>query len=235
MACRNSEFCHTVGGNRQQYRLLDIDGWQGALDVLCQKCWNKTAAEDEKVIDERSWTVLCTKLWRKRTATAESINRGIKLKEARLENARLPGESARAWHKRVIHDGIRMIKTFVKDVMDLPEEEQKEIELGLDLMQQEIERIAQDPTYASSMECCGNILDEDAAQFCSEITAHISEYFLCRAGADQTPDYKNCGYFGPAQNWIGTDPTGTKGCCLIVLSFRRETSDCSKISDVVIR
>ena len=212
MFCR---CCKEVG--RCSSLLFEHD-WQGVLWCICYGCWREeqlakqndtatassSAAAAAPPVTEEAFEKLRKASWRKRSSSEKEQRRAFELKRELEEAEKLPNESRRQWFRRVISNVAEALAVFVASVLNLKEDEQRDIENVLDRWHDESVKIEKNPDYCPQLTAVGACLPDEILQFTEELVKGVAEYFLCRSGDARDGTYDPCGFFAPGKNWCGT-------------------------------
>jgi hypothetical protein len=197
-------FCRRCKEGGRCTTLIYEHDWQGTLWCVCFQCWRleqDTDQDDDAAAS--SFERLRKASWRQRIGTAKAVQRGLCIAKMVQDVVREPNESKRNCKRRIITCAVSMVKAFVQDMLRLNDEDLGDVDRAFTLWDQEASKIQADPEHISTLGCVENLLPEEVMQFASEISEHVSEYFLCRNGIDGSGGV--CGYFGPGTAWAATD------------------------------
>ena len=134
------------------------------LWCICYGCWREeqlakqndqsaassSAAAAVPPVTEEAFEKLRKASWRKRSSSEKEQRRTFELKRELKETDKLPTESRRQYARRILSNVAEMLAVFVASVLNLKEDEQRDIENVLDRWHDESVKIEKNPATARS-------------------------------------------------------------------------------------
>ena len=136
-------------------------------------------------LEADQWKKLRKQSWIPRATNAKSALRGEKMREAFQKCLRDPDESRKNWKRRAIQNAAALVARLVIGVLRLPKEQQQQVEVAMEMWATTTAHIATDSEFLPELNCCGNILPDEVAQYASELVDGVSEWLMCRQGNSQ--------------------------------------------------
>ena len=167
--------------------------------MSCKDCWKRRNPGGEDFEKEAKAS------WRRRSTNQRQLMRIQTFQDVVSKQIRELGESSRMYRKRCMNSAASIATIFMKSFMRGTAAQQAQVVSAMQEMMDDRSKIVADPTFQPLLVGDAHILPALVAQYLSDITPMMSEYFLCRQKDPQ------CGWFSISANWAYNYGSGNEG------------------------
>ena len=161
--------------------------WQGGLFALCFDCHSAQQLKfSEAVLGATEFKKRCKAGWRRQSAASRQLQslRTFSFQQALEEIERDPNLTSKE-HRRVVLAACKSFHSAYRKAFKAAAPlQQQAMEESIAWYEKEFEKKAADPTYVTPMDAKPTLLiealDDNWAQYFSEVYSGVDEYFCCR-------------------------------------------------------
>lgn len=180
--------------------------WQGDLNLRCRWCWSEESPG--RIVSAAEWRRWCKASWLQRAVKSKGhFQRRVRcqgFQQAKEDiGQRHPGESLREYRMRLLAATVKVAGAIAAAFTSGPSEVKAARISALADWHSDWQLKAANPDFVPEVRSVG--LQDQEAQFLSEIAVGVHEFFLCR--------HKGCLFVCRNTDWAQTEPEGGHYAC----------------------